>query len=185
MSTRPETCSRGAFIALEGPAIGNFLRNAETADQDSEAIHLLFSANRWFLAQKVREDLARGVHVIADRYSFSGIAYSLAKGLDKTWVCAPELCLPRPDVVLFFDIGPAAAATRDGYGNEVLERTAFQHAVYDHMKGILNESYCQNVNASVTIEQVHASITEKIDKTLEAVADGMQLGSFTPTDFGI
>lgn len=126
-----------------GPAIDSLLRNAKSTAQDSEAIHPLFSANRWFLAQKVREDLSRGVHVIADRYSFSGIAYALAKGLDKSWVCAPELCLPKPDVALFFDIAPAVAATRGGYGNEVLERTTFQHAVYGHMKRIFNESYCQ------------------------------------------
>lgn len=126
-----------------GQVIDTFLREAKSVDEDREVIHLLFSTNRWILAKQIREDLARGVNLIVDRYSFSGVAYSLAKGLDKSWVCTPEVGLPRPDVVLFFDIDSTVTATRGGFGDEVLERSDFQKNVYDHMKGIYNESYWQ------------------------------------------
>ncbi|KAH7700420.1 thymidylate kinase-like isoform X3, partial [Aphelenchoides avenae] len=151
---------RGAFIVLEGldrsgkttqyrsepktgPIIDAFLREAKSPFDDGEAVHLLFSANRWLLDPKMRADLARGVNLITDRYSFSGVAYSLAKGLDKTWSCTPEVGLLKPDIVIFLDAKPAATTARCGFGGEVLERSDFQKSVYRHMKAVYSEVYWQ------------------------------------------
>ena len=46
---------------------------------DDHAIHLLFSANRWELANDINETLKSGTSIIIDRYAFSGVAYSAAK----------------------------------------------------------------------------------------------------------
>lgn len=126
-----------------GPAINTFLREAKEFNKNSEAMHLLFSANRWFLAKEMLENLAAGTNIVADRYSFSGIAYSLAKGLDKTWVCMPEIGLPKPDVVLFLDAEPTITAMRDGFGDEAFEQSDFQNSVYWHMKEIFNDAFWQ------------------------------------------
>lgn len=64
-------------------------------DESREVMHLLFSANRWAVAAKMREELDAGIDLILDRYSFSGIAYSMAKGIEKQWACAPEVGLVR------------------------------------------------------------------------------------------
>lgn len=106
-------------------------------------MHLLFSANRWFLAANIRQDLTLGINLIADRYSFSGIAYSLAKNLDKAWICMPEKGLPKPDIVLFLDTKPVITTTRSGFGDEVHEQGDFQQNVYEHMHEIFNETYWQ------------------------------------------
>ncbi|XP_014677635.1 PREDICTED: thymidylate kinase-like [Priapulus caudatus] len=39
---------------------------------EDHAIHLLFAANRWEAAPKMREKLMSGTTLIVDRYSFSG-----------------------------------------------------------------------------------------------------------------
>lgn len=123
--------------------INSYLHEAKSVEEDAEAIHLLFSSNRWFLAKTIRDDLAQGVILVVDRYSFSGIAYSLAKGLDKSWVCAPELGLPKPDIVLFLDIDSTITSMRSGFGDEALDKIDFQQNVYQHMKALCNESYWQ------------------------------------------
>lgn len=51
-----------------------------------EAIHLLFSANRWEKANGILETLEQGMSLIIDRYCFSGVAYSAAKGKALNWV---------------------------------------------------------------------------------------------------
>lgn len=84
-----------------GPLIDDFLRNAKDLNDSRELIHLLFSANRWALASQIREELKNGTTLVVDRYSYSGITYSLAKGLDPLWTCQPEVGLPRPDLVIF------------------------------------------------------------------------------------
>lgn len=43
-------------------------------------IHLLFSANRWERAKNIIKTLEAGVTVIVDRYCYSGVAFSAAKG---------------------------------------------------------------------------------------------------------
>lgn len=49
------------------------------SELDDRAIHLLFAANRWECAASIERDLAAGIDVVADRYAFSGIAFSAAK----------------------------------------------------------------------------------------------------------
>lgn len=106
-------------------------------------MHLLFSANRWLLAQKIRQSLLSGVTVLADRYCFSGITYSLAKKLEKTWVCMPEVGLPKPDIVLFLDIDSTQVSTRKNFGKEILEKRYFQKNVYKNMLEMCSAVYWQ------------------------------------------
>jgi dTMP kinase len=94
-----------------------------------ENIHLLFSKNRWELSAKITALVSDGTHVILDRYVFSGIAYSTAKGLPLEWCKAPDTGLPAPDCVLFMNIDPKETSTRGGYGEEVYETLEFQAKV--------------------------------------------------------
>lgn len=47
----------------------------------------------------------QGVHVIVDRYAFSGVAYSCAaNGFSVEWAKNCDRGLPAPDIVFFLDI---------------------------------------------------------------------------------
>ena len=63
--------------------ISGFLQNKKP--MGPELLHLLFSANRWELEENIKSKLNQGEIVIIDRYAFSGVAYSVAKGLDIEW----------------------------------------------------------------------------------------------------
>ena len=80
----------------------------------------------------MRTDIANGITLIVDRYSFSGVVYSAAKqnpNLDMYWAYQPEIGLPRPDVCFFLDISPADAAKRGGFGDERYEESGMQQRV--------------------------------------------------------
>ena len=64
---------------LIGSMINNYLQ--KSTKLNDKAIHLLFSANRWEKESKINELLNNGTTIICDRSSYSGIAYSVAKGL--------------------------------------------------------------------------------------------------------
>ena len=49
---------------------------------DDHSIHLLFSANRWECKQQILENISSGKNVVLDRYAYSGVAYTAAKGLN-------------------------------------------------------------------------------------------------------
>lgn len=67
--------------------------------------------------------------VLADRYSYSGVAYSVAQGLPAEWCKGTEAGLPAPDLVVFLKLSPAAAAQRAGYGEERYENVETQTKV--------------------------------------------------------
>lgn len=62
-----------------GKILNSYLSNPAT-ELDDRAVHLLFAANRWEVARKIESAVERdGKIVIADRYTWSGVAYSRAK----------------------------------------------------------------------------------------------------------
>ncbi|KAL3332701.1 hypothetical protein AABB24_032987 [Solanum stoloniferum] len=87
-----------------GQMISSYLANK--SQLDDHAIHLLFSANRWEKRSLMEEKLKSGTTLIVDRYSYSGVAFSSAKGLDIEWCKAPEIGLLAPDLVVYLDISP-------------------------------------------------------------------------------
>jgi dTMP kinase len=116
--------------------IHQHLQNA--TDISDQAIHLLFSANRWELSQQIRSLLDGGTTIVCDRYWFSGTAYSVAKGLDIDWCRAPEAGLPEPDLVIFIDVDPRKLLNRTGFGSERHERLELQRKVssaFHQLKG--------------------------------------------------
>ena len=102
---------------------------APETDGARHAVHLLFSANRWEQAEWIEETLARGVSVVCDRYAFSGMAYSIGKGMDAAYCVAPDRGLPCPDVVCCLNLSADAAAARGGYGAERYESVPLQAEV--------------------------------------------------------
>lgn len=109
-----------------GKTINNYLQN--TLELDDKEVHLMFSRNRWELFSKMKDMLLSGTHLIVDRYSYSGVAYSVAKGLDFDWCAAPERGLLAPDLVVevAFLKDKSVAQKRGGYGDERYEKQELQ-----------------------------------------------------------
>lgn len=99
-----------------GSLINSYLTNK--TDLNDETIHLLFTINRWEAMKKMEKLLCDGVTLIVDRYSYSGVAFSAAKGLDLEWCKAPERGLLKPDLVLLLTMTAAAISKRGGFGEE-------------------------------------------------------------------
>ncbi|KAG4301130.1 hypothetical protein PCANB_002512 [Pneumocystis canis] len=132
-------------------------------DLEDHAIHLLFSANRWEISQNIRKNLEEGVFVIADRYIYSGIAFSAAKGLDINWCWAPEKGLPLPDGIIYLDVYQEIASQRLNYGTERYETDTMQENVRSIFKNIF-ERHCSKycswywIDASNSITQVKTHV---------------------------
>ncbi|KJH44327.1 dTMP kinase [Dictyocaulus viviparus] len=140
-----------------GQVIDRYLK--KEINLSERALHLAFSANRWEKATMIEEQIAMGVDVICDRYCFSGVAYSIAKGLDPHWVRQSDIGLPCPDVVLYFEVSPSVAQKRGGYGDERLENDELQQKVHSIMKE-LKKHYWKTVNADDDMETVGGVVEE-------------------------
>ena len=157
-------------------AIGQMINSylAQTSDLDDQAIHLLFSANRWECVASIKKTLEAGESIVCDRYAFSGIAYSVAKGLSYDWCRNPDVGLPLPDLTMFLDLDAQTAAARGGYGEERYEKLDFQAKVRDAFGRVSQDVRSHGgrwvtIDASKTLDQV----TDDIQKAVQRVTSSI------------
>ncbi|XP_062189784.1 thymidylate kinase-like isoform X2 [Phragmites australis] len=154
---RAEGCrfpDRGTSV---GQMISTYLANE--SQLDDRTIHLLFSANRWEKRCLMESKLLSGTTLIVDRYSYSGVAFSAAKGLDIEWCKAPEVGLIAPDLVIYLDVQPEKAAERGGYGGERYEKIEFQKRVAEHYHSLCDSTW-KVVDGSLPMETVEEQLRE-------------------------
>lgn len=141
-----------------GQMINSYLQGK--AEQNDQAIHLLFSANRWEAVQGMLDELQSGTTIVIDRYSFSGAVYSAAKenqNLSLEWAWNPEIGLPQPDLVLFLDISSEDAVKRGGYGEERYEKEEMQikvRTLFKHLFSKLDHLNVRNIDAGQPLQSV-------------------------------
>ncbi|XP_014677638.1 PREDICTED: thymidylate kinase-like [Priapulus caudatus] len=134
---------------------------------EDHAIHLLFAANRWEAAPKMREKLMSGTTLIVDRYSFSGVAFSAVKpGMELAWCKHAEAGLPRPDLVLYLDLSAEAAAKRGSYGDERYEKVGLQGRVRETYRRLFDERWSV-VDADTSVEGLHTRLRAVVVTTME------------------
>jgi dTMP kinase len=56
--------------------------------------------------------LKKGTHLVVDRYAYSGVAYSAAKGMQKDWCAGVDRGLLAPDAVFFLHVDEGTAGDR-------------------------------------------------------------------------
>ena len=105
-----------------------------------------------------------GVNIILDRYTYSGVAYTAAKGISVEWCMGPEKGLIKPDVVLYLDLEVKAALERISDGaNERYETQTFLEkvkSVYDDK--LFDKEFWTGFDASQKIEDITSQLYDKI-----------------------
>jgi dTMP kinase len=107
------------------------------------------------------------------------MVYSAAKGnpsLSLTWARAPEVGLPRPDLVVFLDLETEEARRRGGWGEEKYEKEEMQKRVRELFHQLTDEEQSPDdkelelVNAGGSVEEV----SEKIWSLVRTRVEGIQ-----------
>lgn len=153
--------------SVTGVVLHSYLKG--DVKMDPHTSHLLFSANRWENAKQITSMLDRGYPVIVDRYSYSGIAYSMAKGIPYTFASSTENGLPAPDVVIFLSNSPEVLQTREGYGEDIHDDISFQTLVRKKFEYICEREPSDRWRhidvVGLSKEEVHSRIIEIVEST--------------------
>ena len=147
-----------------GQVINSYME--KKCELQDRAVHLLFSANRWELFPFMKEKLEGGVTIVVDRYAFSGVAFTSAKGLDFEWCKSCDRELPIPDQVFYLDIPIDEASTRGDFGGERYEVSSFQKTVQEKFKMLQDDSW-KVIDARRTVETIHKEIYECTMEVIE------------------
>jgi len=164
-----------------GVLINGYLTDKSKTLED-HVVHLLYAANRWEKMGEIEKLLEEGVTVIADRYTYSGIAYTLAKDrvskkdnpvFSYEWCIACERGLLRPDKVIFFDIDVKTALERGNAGGKSQERyetSPFLSAVksvYD--EELVDKSFWHIIDAHAKPEEITSQVMDVVHQVIEDV----------------
>jgi len=160
-------------------AIGKMINGylASEVEVDDASIHLLFAANRWEKRSAMLAALRGGTTLVVDRYSYSGVAFTAAKGaqgLDLAWCSAPEVGLPAPDAVIYLSMDVEAAAARGGFGEERYETLDMQRAVRAQFAAMKGEGWAE-LDAAQDVPTVAAQAREVAMAAVEAARGGAPL----------
>ncbi|KNC97162.1 thymidylate kinase [Spizellomyces punctatus DAOM BR117] len=155
-----------------GALISSYLSSTSEPELSDEAIHLLFSANRWEAVKELEDALLNGTTVIVDRYAYSGVAYTAAKGLDLNWCKGPDKGLLTPDLVIYMEIPIEVAATRGGFGGERYEKIEFQEKVRGCFKQLKEQDPTWRViDADRPVEEIQKDIVGTVLEVIERVKE--------------
>lgn len=156
-----ETMAFPARRTALGHLLDEYLKGKHS-DIDVRALHLLFTANRLEFEAEMRAKLARGVTLVVDRYAFSGVCYSAAKGVNVKWCESIEAGILRPDLMFVLHCDPEVTALRAGYGEERHERKDFQARLHRIMIEMDKSDYAHSVHemdvSAMQIDEVHSEI---------------------------
>lgn len=152
-----------------GKILDEYLRNKQNVPD--EGIHLLFSFNRWECKMEMEKELKAGTTLIVDRYCYSGVAYSSAKGLDFDWCKSPDAGLLKPDLVVYLTLSEEAMARRGGFGDERYETSEMQKKVIKMFERLTEKPLWNVVDADKTQEELSAELEKLIVDKIDTVED--------------
>jgi len=113
----------------------------------------------------IKQSLEEGITVVADRYAFSGISFSAAKGLPFEFCLNPDAGLPLPDLTLFLTLPVEVASARSAYGSERYETVELQTRVRTEFASVAEEV----INRHGKDRWVSVDATGSMDKVEEAI----------------
>lgn len=147
---------------LLGNIISSYLQNnIKLSPQES---HLLFTLNRLEKNKYIQSKLEENFIIICDRYIHSGIAYSLANGLDYYYSFNTQKYLIKPDLIFYFDISISETnKRRKSLKTDIYETTNFQTKVKEAYSKIKTNDWII-INAEQTPEEITNTILNHIIK---------------------
>lgn len=141
---------------------------------NNEGVHLLFAVNRWEARNEMEKLLKAGKTIICDRYSYSGVAYSTAKGLDFEWCKVAEKGLIKPDLVVYLTLSEETMAKRGGFGDERFDSTEMQKKVNKAFERMIEKPLWQIVNADKTEKDLSDELEMLVLAKIQSVDEEIQ-----------
>lgn len=149
-----------------GKYIDQYLKNE--ANFTKEGIHLMFSINRWEFKESMEKDLQDGVTLVVDRYAYSGVAFSMAKGLDYEWCMMPDRGLIKPDLVIYLTMNIEEMKKRSGFGNERYETLTMQEKVMTAYTQLIDDNW-KLIDATQSIDMVFREIKNVVMEKIQEI----------------
>ena len=153
-----------SFPIYETPSGRQILRYLKgNREYPLEALHMLYSLNRWENKELINKLVSNSDLLIADRYTPSNLAYGFSKGLNLSWLQGLDRGLPIADLVIVLDVPIASSFKRKSKNRDVHESNKeFLMRVRRSYKSLSAKLGWRILDATGTSREVHSAIWQTI-----------------------
>ncbi len=162
-----------------GGPVGRLLREilaGQHAPTDATTLSLLFAADRAdHIQREVEPALARGAVVISDRWYHSSLAYQ-GTGEQRAWIRTLNQRARRPDLTLYLDVSPEAAAKRradDERPEELFDLLTTQRRVAEGYRAafdmLRDEERIEIIAGEASVSDVAAEVVRLARETCQRI----------------
>ena len=142
-----------------------------------EAVHMLYSLNRWENRDLISRKLGESDVLVVDRYTGSNLAYGMARGLDPKWLAGLDRGLPVPDTVIVLDVPVPASFRRKESNRDVHESSrALLVRVRRSYLSLAKRFHWQIVKGTGPAEKVHTEIWKTARDLVGSAKTGRKIG---------
>jgi dTMP kinase len=168
IGTKPGIISFPIYDSPSGRQIRHYLRGKR--DYSPQALHMLYSLNRWENQTVLGNLLEKADFVIADRYTPSNLAYGVARGLELDWLLGLDKGLPASDLVIVLDVPTHSSFARKAKNRDVHERDErFLTSVRRSYSALAGKLGWKKVPAAGQVQEVHAVIWNLVRRRFNLV----------------
>ncbi len=131
----------------------------------SEALHMLYSLNRWENKDQIYRLVKNADFVIADRYIPSNLAYGVSRGLSLRWLQGLDEGLPCTSLVIVLDVPIHASFARKSKNRDIHESDQrFLTTVRGAYRGLAHRLGWKMVDGTGPIGNVHATVWDIVQQ---------------------
>ena len=149
-----------------GKVIKNVLNGKHTPIP--QVIHCLMSANRWEMAEKIRQASKDNHVLVMNRYYHSNLVYGMANGLNESWLESLDEGLPKSDMVILLDVTQDESFRRKSTGRDKFESDdSFIRKVSRMYKTVAKRKHWKIIDAKMDRKKVHEQILSIVEEKMD------------------
>lgn len=147
-------------LAPSGPVLNNYLRNGNPYNLSAREAQIIYCLNRTQYQKTLEEKLNKGINIIAEDYTGTGIAWGVGAGVDQNFLEEINNHLLKEDIALLFDGERFKEAVEKNHKHE--QDDEFSQKVRQTHLDLGKKYNWEMINANLSIEEISNVIFEKI-----------------------
>lgn len=143
-----------------GPILNNYLRGGNIYNLSGQDAQFIYALNRMQYEKELLKKLKRGINIVAEDYTGTGIAWGIGAGVDEKFLTNINAHLVKEDLGMLFDGERYMDSIEKGHKHE--SDNALMKKVRDVHLYLAKKYKWQKIDANLPIEEIREIVWDKV-----------------------